>query len=96
MSKFTRKLSGIMADYASFDEFVQSSPTALKAFCDEVEQLAADEYGHVTADGWCCACDADMAFLEAELERRLSQRLIEQPLAKKRPANKLRTNLTGE
>lgn len=35
-----------------------------------VEQLAADEYGHETVNGWCCACEADQAFMEAEIERR--------------------------
>lgn len=27
-------------------------------------------YAHRTAEGWCCACDADIAFLEAQLNSR--------------------------
>jgi hypothetical protein len=29
-------------------------------------------YGHKTVDGWCCACDADQAFMEAEIENRIA------------------------
>lgn len=25
-------------------------------------------YSHKTADGWCCACEADIAFLKAQQE----------------------------
>lgn len=25
-------------------------------------------YSHKTADGWCCACDADIAFLTSQIE----------------------------
>lgn len=31
-------------------------------FDDAVEQLAANTYAHDTRDGWCCACEADIAF----------------------------------
>lgn len=36
-------------------------------FDERVEQLAANLYGHHTAEGWCCACDADIAFLEGQI-----------------------------
>ena len=26
-------------------------------------------YAHNTVDGWCCACEADQAFMGAEIER---------------------------
>ena len=32
-------------------------------------------YGHTTSYGWCCACEADQAFLEAEIEKRVTDRL---------------------
>lgn len=32
-------------------------------------------YSHDTIDGWCCACDADQAFMEAEIERRVKAEL---------------------
>lgn len=36
-------------------------------FDEQVEQLAADTYAHPTIDGWCCACEADIAFAESWL-----------------------------
>ena len=68
MSKFTRELKKIMLTYSSLDRFARDSHTAFKSFGDEVEQLAADEYGHRTEDGWCCACEADKAFMYSTLE----------------------------
>jgi len=44
-------------------------------FDEAVEQLAADEYGHTTIDDWCCACEADQAFMEDEIERRVADRI---------------------
>jgi len=29
-------------------------------------------YSHNTASGWCCACEADQAFMENEIERRIA------------------------
>jgi len=48
-------------------------------FDEAVEQLAADEYGHNTLNGWCCACEADQAFMEAEIERRVKLAPTSQP-----------------
>ena len=36
-------------------------------FDERVEQLAANIYAHPTEDGWCCACEADVAFAEVWL-----------------------------
>jgi hypothetical protein len=36
---------------------------------DALELLAADIYAHDTEDGWCCACEIDIAFAEAWLRR---------------------------
>lgn len=33
----------------------------------EIEQIAADIYEHPTVLGWCCACEADIAFAEHSL-----------------------------
>ena len=30
-------------------------------------------YSHNTVDGWCCACDADQAFMEAEIQERVKE-----------------------
>lgn len=38
-------------------------------FDEQVEQLAADIYTHPTRDGWCCACDADIAFAMQEIQK---------------------------
>lgn len=37
-------------------------------FDEKVEQLAADTYAHRTKDGYCCACPADIAFIETDRE----------------------------
>lgn len=39
-------------------------------FDDLVEQLAADVHAHPTKDGYCCTCDADKAFIAAEVKQR--------------------------
>ena len=31
-------------------------------------EFGHEVYSHKTADGWCCACDADIAFLEGQLQ----------------------------
>ena len=38
-------------------------------FDDRVEQLAADTYAHPTREGWCCACDADIAFAAQDVQQ---------------------------
>lgn len=38
-------------------------------FDEQVEQLAADIYAHSTRDGWCCACDADIAFAMDDIQK---------------------------
>lgn len=43
------------------------NPNDVDRFIEDVEHLAADTYGHKTIDGWCCACDADIAFAEQYL-----------------------------
>lgn len=35
-----------------------------------VEQLAADTYAHKTENGYCCACSADIAFMESQFKER--------------------------
>lgn len=37
-------------------------------FDELVEQLSAEHYAHKTEDGWCCACEADMAFMYSTLQ----------------------------
>lgn len=37
--------------------------------CESVHEV----YSHNTADGWCCACEADQAFMEAEIEARVKE-----------------------
>lgn len=39
-------------------------------FDEAVEQLAADTYSHDPIDGYCCACKADIAFMESSSSRR--------------------------
>lgn len=67
MSKFTKKLAKITNEYITLQIFAKNAPTAFKTFMDDVEQLAADEYGHPTVDDWCCGCSADQAFAEHKL-----------------------------
>lgn len=38
-------------------------------FDEQVEQLAANTYAHPTRDGWCCACDADIAFANSSIQK---------------------------
>ena len=33
-------------------------------------EFGHEVYAHNTADGWCCACEADIAFLNAEIKRK--------------------------
>lgn len=35
---------------------------------EEIEQIFADIYAHPTRQGWCCACDADIAFATSYLK----------------------------
>ena len=35
----------------------------------------ASEDTHKTLNGWCCACEADQAFMEAEIERQVKSKL---------------------
>lgn len=47
-------------------------------FDDLVEQLAADVYAHPTKDGYCCACDADIAFMDKKFtEQEVEQKCLE-------------------
>lgn len=42
-------------------------------FDEAVEQLAADTYAHNSAEGWCCACEADQAFMESEILQQVTK-----------------------
>lgn len=33
-------------------------------------EFGHEVYLHKTVDGWCCACDADQAFMESEIEKK--------------------------
>ena len=33
-------------------------------------EFGHEVYLHKTVDGWCCACEADQAFMESEIEKR--------------------------
>jgi len=33
-------------------------------------EFGHEVYFHKTVDGWCCACDADQAFMESEIEKK--------------------------
>lgn len=44
---------------------------------EDLEMEAAELYAHDTADNWCCACEADIAFLNGE-KKLLLERLLEQ------------------
>lgn len=65
MSKFTRKLYQLAENNIHKD--------ILKHYASAIEQVAANEYGHVTEEGWCCACAADVAFMMQEAERLASE-----------------------
>lgn len=56
-----------MIRFDSLKKFATDSPTAFGMLAEDVEQLAADHYAHPAGDGWCCACDADIAFAESQL-----------------------------
>ena len=36
-------------------------------------EFGHEVYSHNTVDGWCCACEADQAFMEAEIEARVKE-----------------------
>jgi hypothetical protein len=36
-------------------------------------EFGHEVFSHNTAEGWCCACDADQAFMEKEIEERVEQ-----------------------
>jgi hypothetical protein len=46
-------------------------------FDEAVEQLAADTYAHPTEPGYCCACNADKAFLNQQLEAKTAARVAD-------------------
>jgi len=44
-----------------------------KLIHEERERAVAQ--AHKTADGWCCACGADQAFMQAEIDRAVQKAL---------------------
>ena len=49
---------------------IQEAVEAAKAKDPFKCEFGHEVYGHKTADGWCCACEADMAFLAAQLHNK--------------------------
>jgi len=37
-----------------------------------------EKYAHPTGEGWCCACDYDIAVMEEEIEEAVKRKLIKQ------------------
>jgi hypothetical protein len=63
-------------------------------------EFGHEVYSHNTVDGWCCACEADQAFMEAEIEARVKEaerlaRMSELEMFKKVPVEKM-TKETAE
>ena len=63
-------------------------------------EFGHEVYSHKTVDGWCCACEADQAFMEAEIEARVKEaerlaRMSELEMFKKVPVEKM-TKETAE
>ena len=63
-------------------------------------EFGHEVYSHNTVDGWCCACEADQAFMEAEIEARVKEaerlaRMSELGMFKKVPVEKM-TKETAE
>lgn len=44
---------------------------------ESLELEAAELYAHDTRDGWCCACEADQAFMEAEIAQHTARAVLE-------------------
>lgn len=63
MSDFKEELKKILSD-----GFAEKTPPSL---IEAIELLAADWYAHPTKDGYCCACDWDIAGFEKESQKRL-------------------------
>ena len=78
---------GENVDYHTFDAKVELRE-AIEAYVttrvkEELEKARSKDphlcefghkvYSHKTVDGWCCACEADQAFMEAEIEARVKE-----------------------
>lgn len=59
-----------------FHQYARAEVEAARSKDPHVCEFGHEVYSHKTADGWCCACEADQAWLNAEIERRVEQATI--------------------
>lgn len=62
------------------NEFIDKLENILRSVRQQAIEETKEEMAHPTHDGWCCACEADMAFAECKPEdhERIRQQAIEE------------------
>jgi len=67
--------------WESIEQLIQSEITkaveAARANDPLTCEFGHEIYAHKSADGWCCACEADQAFMQAEITKAQEQLLDE-------------------
>lgn len=48
-----------------------SRHSAVQQALTQINEFGHEVYSHNTATGWCCACDADIAWLNSEIETKI-------------------------
>lgn len=55
-------------DMSTFAQSIKELLDLTDEKAQALETLIVEQFSHKTEPGWCCACDADIAFMQGEIK----------------------------